>query len=354
MHRFSALTGFRCLAACLIFVYHNKKYWRGSLHPEVLRIFNEFHIGVALFFVLSGFLIAYTYADEPVKSAKKYGSYILLRLGRIMPLYWLILTLFYLDPAYGKSCSPFLTYSLFHGFSDQFNLDGISQSWSLNIEMTFYFLAPLLCLLHKKHLVYLLIFLVGLFIITFGIGYFWHTYNGNPNKWLYPFKFIIGGTFAGRCTEFLAGMLLASAIRNNKTKWIEAFKFKTLIGFLGILLTTYCIGLFQTDRYHEGTDHLEGQLLMKFVLPVFVVIALAGLMYERNLAQRFFSSRMMVLLGNASFAFYLIHISYVNLKLKSYFLLPDRNFVVLWLISIMLYLLFEKPIYDLIRRKFKN
>ena len=87
-------------------------------------------------------------------------------------------------------------------------------------------------------------------------------------------------------------------------------------------------------------------ILQLLVLPVFVAIALAGLIYEETWLQKFFESKVMVLLGNASFAFYLIHISYVNIKLRELFLLPDRNFVVLWLIAIVLYLLFEKPIYN--------
>ena len=154
--RFDALTGFRCLAACLVFLYHNRKYWRDSLHPELLRLLNEFHIGVSLFFVLSGFLIAYTYAEEPLQSAKSYAKYFSIRFVRIMPLYWLILTAHYLDPGFGKGQFTWLTYSLFHGFSDLHNLDAIAQAWSLNIEMTFYALAPLLCLLQKKQLLYLL------------------------------------------------------------------------------------------------------------------------------------------------------------------------------------------------------
>ena len=99
---FNALTGFRCLAACLVFVYHNRKYWRDAVHPELMRLFNEFHIGVSLFFVLSVFLIAYTYADEPLQSVKSYLKYFSIRLIRIIPLYWLILTAYYLDPAFGK------------------------------------------------------------------------------------------------------------------------------------------------------------------------------------------------------------------------------------------------------------
>jgi len=58
----------------------------------------------------------------------------------------------------------------------------------------------------------------------------------------------------------------------------------------------------------------------------------------------------MILLGNASFVFYLIHISYANIRIRDYVLLPDRNFVLLWLISILIYLSIEKPIYQAVRR----
>lgn len=58
----------------------------------------------------------------------------------------------------------------------------------------------------------------------------------------------------------------------------------------------------------------------------------------------------MELLGKASFAFYLIHISYVNIRIRHWVLLPDRNFVLLWVVSILLYLLFEKPVNQMLRK----
>jgi peptidoglycan/LPS O-acetylase OafA/YrhL len=338
----------------MVFIYHNRKYWRKELHPEILRIFNEFHFGVALFFVLSGFLIAYTYADEPMRSGRSYAKYMLLRLARIMPLYWLLLTAYYIDPGYGKGHFSWLTYSLFHGFSEAENLDGISQAWSLNVEMTFYFLAPLLCLLQRKHLLYLLGSLLLIFGLSWATGEIWHRVNGNPRHFFYPLKFISDAIFPGRCIEFLAGMLLADAVRNKRTAILERTKFKTLVGFMGILLVTYCIGSFQKNIYDDGINHLGGLILTKIALPFVVMLAIAGLMYERTWLQRFFSSRPLVLFGNASFAFYLVHISYVNLKIREWFLLPDRNFVVLWLISILLYLLFEKPIYERCRKWLKR
>ncbi len=347
----------------MVFVYHNRKYWRDQLHPEILRLFGEFHIGVALFFVLSGFLIAYTYSDEPMRSGKAYTRYMLLRLARIMPLYWLLLTAYYLDPVFGKREFSWLTYSLFHGFSDKHNLDGIAQAWSLTVEMSFYCLAPLLCLLQRKHILYLLAALLVLFGSSWAGGELWHRVNGNPERFFYPLQFILTGTFSGRFTEFLAGMLLAMAIRNSSLEvtalkklsplWVKKIPYKTTIGFTGIFVTAYCIGLFQSNLQDDGVDHMGGILLQKIALPFFVLLSLAGLIYERTWLQRFFASRLLVLLGNASFAFYLVHISYVNLKARQYIYLPDRNFILLWLVAIVLYLVFEKPIYDRCRKWLK-
>jgi peptidoglycan/LPS O-acetylase OafA/YrhL len=61
-----------------------------------------------------------------------------------------------------------------------------------------------------------------------------------------------------------------------------------------------------------------------------------------------------MLLGNASFGFYLIHISYVNIRVRWIWLGPDRNFVLLWAISILLYLFFEKPVYSAIKKLIKG
>jgi peptidoglycan/LPS O-acetylase OafA/YrhL len=113
----------------------------------------------------------------------------------------------------------------------------------------------------------------------------------------------------------------------------------------------YAIGQFQPDVFHHGNDHWIGYLMQCLLVPVVIALMIAGLIDERTWLQRFLSTRLMVLLGNASFAFYLIHISYVNIRLRMWWLGPDRNFVLLWLISIVLYLLVEKPIYNFIRCK---
>lgn len=348
---FKALTGVRAIAAIMIFVYHNRKYWKDDLHPEVFRFCNELNLGVQLFFVLSGFLIAKSYGSKPLQSFGHYQKYFAQRIVRIMPLYWLLLTLFYLDSTFGNYHFSLPHYLLLQGFSSTHSLDAIAQSWSLTVEMTFYAVAPLMLLLLEKHLKYVLLFLLVVFLGTLLMGYLWTLYNGNPNNYLVPIEFVIMSTFSGQSLLFLAGVFLA--YYPNFWNTIPFSKQATTMGGIGFLLTLYAIGLFQVSRVDHGTHHWQGKLLFFLVLPFFIVLLFHGLMQQRTYLQQFLSSKVMVLLGNASFAFYLVHISYVNLKLKSWVFLPDRNFILLWLVSIALYYGFEKPIYDGYR-KFKS
>jgi peptidoglycan/LPS O-acetylase OafA/YrhL len=353
LKRFEALTGLRALAVTLVFIYHNRKYWSGDLHPEIMRLFNEFHVGVSIFFVLSGFLIAYNYGEKVIRNFKDYSKYIIIRMARVLPLYWLILTAYYLDTKFGKLNFSAMTYSLLHGLSNKFNLNAIAQAWSLTVEMSFYIIAPIFFSIKKNHLFYFAIISLGIFAIYFAIGKSWFIANGNPNQFLYPLDFLLNSTMAGRINEFIAGILIAITIKKGKDNFITRFQFKTIAGFSGIFLTLYAIGWFQNDVFKHGYEHPVGRLIFIFILPFFISIFIIGLIQERTKIQKLLSSKFLMLLGNASFAFYLIHISYVNIRIRDLWLGPDRNFILLWAVSIVLYLSFEKPIYNGIRKLVK-
>jgi peptidoglycan/LPS O-acetylase OafA/YrhL len=354
LKRYDALTGLRALAVTLVFIYHNLKYWKADLHPVIIRILNEFHTGVSIFFVLSGFLIAYTYGDRTIINLKSYTQYIIIRLARIIPLYWLILTAYYLDPNFGNQKFSALTYTLAHGFSNKFNLIAIAQSWSLSVEMSFYFLAPILFITCKKQISNYFFALITLFIGFVTIGYLWYFINGNPNQFFYPFSFILNSTIAGRATEFIAGILLANYIRQNNFNFLIHFRHKTMIGFAGFLFTIILLGWFQNENFYHGYENPIGKIIFMTILPFFISYGIAGLIFEKTLLQRFLSSKFLILLGNASYSFYLIHISYVNIKIRGVWIGPDRNFIILWTLSIFLYFYFEKPIYQWIRTKVKD
>lgn len=351
-NKFDALTGMRAVAAIMVFVYHNRKYWRDNLLWELMRFISEWHIGVTVFFVLSGFLLAYRYEETPLSSKKSYLKYILLRIARIFPLYWILLSFYFLDRQYSKGVDTyFLQYSLFYSLFEKYSISGIVQAWSLCVEFFFYLLSPLLFLLLKKNWKFCILFLIGFFLLGWGIGSAFHNFNGNAKGFLYPLKFMMGSTFFGRSMEFFFGMLLAYLMKeSNGIHFLKKLKKPTLIGGISILLLTVSIAFFARNNFIHGVERWEGRLIHELFLPAAIALFFWGLMTEKTMVSKILSTRFFVLLGNASFVFYLIHLSYFNLKLKSYIYLPDRNFVLLWVCSIIIYLLIEKPLYEACRK----
>ncbi|MFM7710610.1 MAG: acyltransferase family protein [Ferruginibacter sp.] len=345
--RFEALTGLRAVAATMVFLYHNRKYWREHIPNAITSLLNECHLGVSLFFVLSGFLIAWTYGSKPAASVRSYLSYILIRCARIFPVYWILLTVMYFDFGWNYTKFPLYTYTLVHSFSERLNLNGIAQAWSLGVEMTFYTLAPFLAIRLKKT-VALIAYMLLLFLLAYSIGLIWTSINGNPTNFFQPIRFLFTGTFFGRSIEFVIGMLLANSI-SKKTSWLTSFNYKTLAGVSGCLICIFIISLFQKNIFTHGTETTMGLILSLSLFPLATALLIGGLILENTILQRILASRVMILLGNASFVFYLIHISYVNIRLREYVMLPDRNFVLLWILSIIIYWLIEKPLYSGIR-----
>ncbi len=353
--RFNSLTGIRAIAATMVFLYHNRKYWRASIPEFVLQNLNEFHTGVTLFFVLSGFLIAYTYQDAPLTSKKEYFKYLLVRLVRIFPVYILLLSVQYIHWGIPKDQGAFVNYTLLKGLSDWHNLDGIPQSWSLTVELCFYTLAPIIYFSTKRSIFKTILWLMLLAITAVGVGYFWHWLNGNRLRWFYDWYFIVDATFFGRFTEFFAGMWLAHIVLTQPL-WLQKInKYKlTYIGLAATFGCIYAISFFEKDIYHHGTAVWQGLVLRNVVLPLCIIVLLYGLINEITVLGKFLGTKVMVLLGNASYVFYLIHIGYTNQIITPKLLLLDRNFTLLWVISIVIYLLIEKPIYNFCRKKIKS
>lgn len=348
---FHALTGVRWLLASMVFVYHNRKYWRDTLPAELNQWLNEMHLGVSLFFVLSGFLIAWRYPATAFENKRSVLRYHLLRGARILPLYWLLLLMSYIDMGFPPAATQIRCFTLTHGFSERLNFDGIPQAWSLTVEMSFYLLAPwLLIVLNRKGWMTYLFVLAGCFAGAALTGYLWTRWNGNPQQFFYPVSFLLQSTFFGRCIEFSAGILLAQWMQsgNRKTgKWLSR---PTLTGALIMLFAIFLLGKCEADIFHHGYESVPGWLIQNSLLLIGVLLFFYGLCTEVTWISRFFSTRLLLLLGNASFAFYLIHIGYVNQRIKPHLLLFDRNYLLLWLIAVLLYLLFEKPVHHLLQQ----
>ncbi len=146
--RFPLVDGLRAVAALSVVAYHVGTATSLAAEPTVLgHIVNRLDVGVALFFVISGFLLY-----RPFVTARTLGSprpsvraYARRRLLRIVPGYWVALTVLLVWP--GLPDVSWTNWPLYYGFAQIYSaphiFSGLSVAWSLCTEMSFYLVLPL-------------------------------------------------------------------------------------------------------------------------------------------------------------------------------------------------------------------
>src|SRR6476661_747092 len=88
-----ALTGVRAVAAYLVFIHHFNPFSASVFGTGIHNFFDELHIGVSLFFVLSGLLICLRYYDSFGNGRGSFYNYMVKRVAKIYPVYFLVLSL---------------------------------------------------------------------------------------------------------------------------------------------------------------------------------------------------------------------------------------------------------------------
>ena len=348
---FPALTGIRAISAFMVYIHHFHPFSEDLIGSILFKILKETHIGVSVFFVLSGFLIAYRYFGQKQFNFKKY---LVNRIARIYPVYFaLTLATFFINPDVFMSSYSILLLNItfLRGFFHEYLFSGIAPGWSLSVEETFYFTAPLFFYFIRKSK----LFLIALPIACLGLGWifvqvfspmsFHGFFSSNSFMLLY--------TFFGRSVEFFSGISLAILFMNS-AKNNSGFKF-TLFGIamIGVCLTI--LAYFSGETFQYGIFHPIGIWINNLILPIFAVSALFyGLLTEKTWFSRFLSTPVMELLGKSSYIFYLIHMGIISSGLLSISTNLIFHFVSLNLVSILLYKFFEDPMNHFIRRKFSS
>ncbi|HDV2721337.1 TPA: acyltransferase, partial [Escherichia coli] len=81
------LTGLRFIAALMVYLCHLNTDYFGVFVKEM---FSQGFIGVSFFFILSGFILSYSYEDKLKNEVTSKRQFILLRLARIVPMHLLL------------------------------------------------------------------------------------------------------------------------------------------------------------------------------------------------------------------------------------------------------------------------
>ena len=348
---FPALTGFRAIAAYMVFMYHFISVSAYEFHPVAFDILNEFHVGVTFFFVLSGFLIAYRYANVDFK----YGTYFNNRLSRIYPVYFILTLITFLQTLIVNpellrtNLKVFLTSITFtRAYFQNYIFSGIGQGWSLTVEMMFYIFAPLFMFFFKRNRIYFIILPILFVSIAIGLGSFFE--NRGYFGFLNSVTFMLDFSFFGRVSEFVIGMGLAYFYTNYSQKLKT--KHITTSSVIVIFILIYCMSVINTgDGTEVGIVSYWGKLINNLILPFFGIAPLLwGLMTEKTWFARLLSTKLMMLLGSASYVFYLIHVglfSHFFDRISNHWLF---GFVMLNLTAIAIYKLIEVPLNKYFRK----
>jgi peptidoglycan/LPS O-acetylase OafA/YrhL len=144
--RLDAFDGLRACAALAVVAYHSSLLTGVASRGPVAPILSESKDGVAIFFVISGFLLYLPYARaiRDGRDLPDWRGFAQRRVVRILPGYWIALTIL----AAGPLASSVLTadwwryYGLAQVYTHATMFGGLSVAWSLCVEVTFYAVLP--------------------------------------------------------------------------------------------------------------------------------------------------------------------------------------------------------------------
>lgn len=345
---YPALTGLRMVAACLVFMAHHSYIVPEGTPALARQLVEGTYVGVSLFFVLSGYLIARQYFYHPFGSVTDYLRYLGVRAARIFPLYWLILFGLYLQWLFTLP-ELLLHVTLLKGFLVRYQLAGIVQAWTLTTELTFYALAPFLFrLIQVRSLAWAwgATLLTG--ILLAGLGGALDHWTNNRAGFLPDLKNMAWFTFFGRSTEFFAGIYLFCFLAKRPALAQKAPVFfpVTYAGGILFLVVYWGISLLATPT-EPAVAAWPGLLLHHLLLPISIGLLLYGLIVEETWLVKLLAQPLLVAMGNASYVFYLIHLGWIrNWVVLNLTDSVPLLFGLMWAMALVLYYSLDRPLYQ--------
>lgn len=314
------LTGLRFVAALGVLLFH---FWSPVLTaaPAVVQnLAAGGHVGVSLFFVLSGFILAYTYANADGHVTTSRRRFWLARFARVYPLY-LVALLLDVPHFYLKWVGPTLregplavaglkvgavsagTLGLVQSWTADVAYLWNAPAWSVSVEAFFYAVFPFLSgavLVRDRRTASRLV--LGLWVVSLVpalvavLGESWFATRESRVLWDHTF----GCLPLLRLPEFLTGVVAGQQfvraganVQGAAGRWQSCGLWLSGAVILGVL----ALCPFVPQRLlHNG-----------LLAPAFAVLVYC-LARDAGVLGRVLGSRLLVLLGEASFAVYILQV----------------------------------------------
>lgn len=336
---FDILQIYRGIASLLVVIHHTYASFAHYHHldNDLLKFLAGVgKLGVDFFFVLSGFIIAYTtYQYRDNKSYLR--KYIFNRVIRIyipyLPIGIAMLLLYYLFPSVSNSDrSVSLLTSLFlipHGNP------ALSVAWTLVFEMFFYIIYSLNFFSRKLWYAILIFWISGIVGVA--------VLQVSPTN---AFLKIIFNLYN---LEFILGVFVAYLVRNHIFTRLDKWR---------LVIPAAVFLIFLLMKYYDVS-------LFPFSQNLIFALAAAGFVWVGTVAftKKINEKNIWMMLGNSSYSLYLLHNPLQSFLVR---LVPSVNgqmmimmefLAVVFLccvISYVYYLIFEKHLMNFVKKKFQN
>ena len=321
MNRILSIDGLRFYAILPVIIFHiDSTLLKGGF------------LGVDVFFIISGFIITYTYLKNNIDFNilvfwKK-------RFSRLLPslisLYTICLLFSYFiflpndfknfgQQLFSSSIylSNFYFYVSHNYFSDWVIKPLLLHTWSLSIEEQFYFVFPFLFLFFNKikNLTYILTIIILLIFLS---SFLMFTSDNMVSFYLLHTRFF----------EFLIGVIAAYYVLNFKVN------FNNYIIFASFILLIFCFIFFDSDY------HLTYYLLIPISLIFIIILGV----HKDSFRSWYLTSKPIVYIGTISYSLYLFHFPIIIFN-DYYFNINNELiiFLLIFLFAIVNYTIVEKP-----------
>ena len=293
------LTGIRALAALWVLLFHLQGKINTAL-PQLYGLFKPVilngYLGVDLFFILSGFIISYNYADRFSHfTLSKYWDFLWMRLARLWPVHFVILALYaaLLLRAFHSGISPqhpelyslgrlIQNFCLIQAWSIPIHESWNVPAWSISCEWAAYLLFPAIILSKAvTRSSCLTITTGGLAILT--MASFLQSVHANGNN-QYGLIRIAG--------EFVAGCSLCHLFHSQVGRNWNWNLLIPISGVVTILLLGFVLPSFSLVPY--------------WCVP-FLALIIFGLAYHQCAYSRLLSTRLFLFGGHISYSLYMVH-----------------------------------------------
>lgn len=336
-HQLDALTTTRGIAALLVVIFH----FGCTVFPFNLfeHFFRSGNLAVGYFFVLSGFVMYYTYRNR----RNAYGLFMKKRLLRIVPAFYIALALSaaFLIAEGGLSGPLFLrqmvlnatfTQAFFPGYALSIN----SPGWSLSIEMFFYALFPVLIVFANRNTARFLWFVATFFVLS-QVMHLVMVATYRP-QWGTAFHEFVYYFPLFHFNQFLVGMAGGYLFFQYKKRGI---KFASLWPLVTIILLV---------NFMPGSVSLHNGLLA----PLYMLLVVAVASHNSALLRW----RPLVFLGEVSYGIYIfqepVHKYAVTIN-DRYLRLAEQPFFYVYVLSLvavaaLCYYTVERPVRNMLNR----